>query len=255
MSDSAFASSYECAAMPVTGVAVDYPNGHVIPAHRHDRAQLLYAIEGVLVIETQAGRWVVPPSRGVWLMAGVDHTVRMRGAARMRSLFINLDAIAGLPQGDCVIEVSPLLRELILAATAVQEHYQSDSREGRIMRLILDELRWLPVLPFNLPWPQEPRMLRVCQTLAADPADNSTAEHWADRLAMSGKTFHRQFQRATGITFGRWRQQARLLLSLECLAQGMPIVQVALQHGYDSQSAFAAAFKRQFGVPPSLFYR
>ena len=71
---------------------------------------------------------------------------------------------------------------------------------------------------------------------------------------MSPKTFHRQFQRSTGITFGRWRQQAQLLLSLELLAQGLPIIEVALQHGYDSQSAFSAAFKRQFGVPLSLFY-
>jgi AraC-like DNA-binding protein len=72
---------------------------------------------------------------------------------------------------------------------------------------------------------------------------------------MSSKTFHRHFQRSTGVTFGRWRQQARLLLSLEALAQGLPVLQVALQHGYDSQSAFAAAFRRQFGVTPSAFYR
>lgn len=246
--------NYDCATMPVTGVAVDYANGHVIPAHSHRRAQLLYAIEGVLVIETDVGRWVVPPSRGVWLKAGIVHTVRMRGAARMRSIFVNPDAIAGLPHSDCVIDVSPLLRELILAATQVSDDYASDSRNGRLMRFILDELCSLPVLPFNLPWPQESRIARVCQALAEDPADARAASDWAALLAMSDKTFHRQFQRQTGITFGRWRQQARLLLSLESLAQGMPIVQIALQHGYESQSAYAAAFKRQFGMPPSEFY-
>ncbi|URN86676.1 MAG: helix-turn-helix transcriptional regulator [Pseudomonas protegens] len=255
MSDLLVFSSIDCLSMPVTSIAVDYPNGHEIPAHSHPRSQLAYAIEGVLVIDTESGRWVVPPSRGVWLQAGVEHRVRMRGAVRMRSLFINVDAIAGLPEHDCVIEVSPLLRELILAAAQVGTQYSPDSRDGRLMRLILDEMRSLPVLPFSLPWPHEPRMLRVCQALADDPSDNRTAEQWGDCLAMSAKTFHRQFQRHTGITFGRWRQQARLLMSLECLAEGMPVVQVALQHGYDSQSAFAAAFKRQFGTPPSEFYR
>ena len=72
---------------------------------------------------------------------------------------------------------------------------------------------------------------------------------------MSPKTFHRRFLSSTGITFGRWRQQARLLLSLEALAEGQPVLQVALQHGYESQSAFAAAFRRQFGVAPSSFYK
>ncbi len=255
MHDLAAASPLDSSTMPVTGIAVDYPNGHIIPAHSHSRSQLAYAIEGVLVIDTQAGRWVVPPSRGVWLQAGVEHTVRMRGAARMRSIFVSVDAIAGLPKSDCVIEISPLLRELILEATKVPAHYADDSRDARLMRLILDELRSLPVLAFNLPWPQDMRVLRVCQALAEDPGDTSTASVWADSLAMTPKTFHRQFQRHTGITFGRWRQQARLLLSLECLAQGIPIVQVALQHGYSSQSAFAAVFKRQFGMPPSAFYR
>lgn len=245
---------YDGSAMPVTGVAVDYNSGHVIPPHSHRRAQLLYATAGVLVIETDAGRWVVPPSRGVWLKGGITHSVRMRGAAQMRSIFVNPDAIPGLPDGDCVIDISPLLRELILAATKVDGDYELESRDGRLMRFILDELCSLPVLPFNLPWPQDARIIRVCQALAEDPADARNASDWAEMVAMSDKTFHRQFHKQTGVTFGRWRQQARLLLSLESLAQGTPVVQVALQHGYESQSAFAAAFKRQFGLSPSEFY-
>ncbi len=246
---------YESLTMPVTGVAVDYPSGHQVPAHSHPRAQLIYAISGVLVVETPAGRWVIPPTRGVWLQAGVEHSLRIRGTACMRSLFVNPDAIDGLPTGNCVIDVSPLLRELIQAATQVPAQYRADSRNGRLMRFLLDELRSsLPVLPFHLPWPDDERIARVCRALAQNPAQQGGAEHWAEQLAMSPKTFHRRFLRSTGITFGRWRQQARLLLSLEALAEGLPVLQVALQHGYDSQSAFAAAFRRQFGVPPSSFY-
>ncbi|MDF2077514.1 helix-turn-helix transcriptional regulator [Pseudomonas mendocina] len=246
---------YESLSMPVTGVAIDYPSGHQVPSHSHPCAQLIYAIEGVLVVDTPAGRWVTPPTRGVWLQAGCEHSLQMRGVTRVRSLFVNPDAAPGLPAGNCVIDVSPLLRELIQAATLVPAHYPADSRDGRLMRFLLDELSSLPVLPLHLPWPDDARIARVCQSLADNPAQAEPAEYWAKQLAMSSKTFHRHFQRSTGITFGRWRQQARLLLSLEALAQGLPVLQVALQHGYDSQSAFAAAFRRQFGVPPSAFYR
>lgn len=245
---------HESRAMPVTGVAVDYPSGHQVPAHHHPRAQLIYAISGILVVETPAGRWVIPPTRAVWVQAGVEHALRIRGKACMRSLFVNPDAIEGLPTGNCVIDVSPLLRELILAATLVPPQYRADSRDGRLMRFLLDELRSLPVLPFHLPWPDDERIARVCLALTQNPAQAEGAEHWAGRLAMSPKTFHRRFLGSTGITFGRWRQQARLLLSLEALAEGRPVLQVALQHGYDSQSAYAAAFRRQFGVAPSSFY-
>ena len=246
---------YQAFAMPVSGVAVDYPSGHVVETHSHPCVQFIYAIEGVLVIESPTGRWVTPPSRGVWLQAGVEHSLRTRGAARVRSLFVHADIIDGMPKGNCVIEVSALLRELILAATHITAPYNSNSRDGRVMRLLLDELCVLPTLPFYLPLPLDERIAVVCRSLTEQPQRSDTAEQWAAHLAMSPKTFHRRFQRSTGVTFGRWRQQARLLLSLELLAQGMPIMEVAWQQGYDSQSAFAAAFKRQFGVAPSLFYK
>ncbi|MDR3426680.1 helix-turn-helix transcriptional regulator [Silvimonas sp.] len=246
---------FESAAMPVTGMAADYVDGHFIAPHTHRRAQFLYATSGVMVIETAAGRWVVPPTRGVWLLANVPHTVRMRGVVNMKTLFVNPDAAPGLPTTDCVLDVSPLLRELILAASILPLAYVADSRDGRLMRFLLDELRALPVLPFHLPWPTDPRLNRVCTHLAAHPDDPATVGDWATTLAMSSKTFHRQFQQHTGITFGRWRQQARLLLSLEQLAQGDKILHVALQHGYSSQSAYSAMFKRHFGVSPSDFYR
>lgn len=57
------------------------------------------------------------------------------------------------------------------------------------------------------------------------------------------------------MTFGRWRQQARLLAALQRLAAGDKVVDVALDMGYGSPSAFATMFRRQFGVPPSAFFK
>jgi len=245
---------FETASRPVTGLVMDYPRGHVIASHKHTRAQFLYATRGVMVVETKRGHWVVPPTRGVWLQAHIEHTVRMSGAVHMRTLFVDPDAAPDLPNEDCVLNVSPLLRELVLEASRIPMDYDAETRDGRLMRLLLDEIQTLPVLPFHLPWPEDKRLLRVCTQLARQPDDPTTIDQWATHLAMSPKTFHRQFKAHTGITFGRWRQLARLLLSLESLAEGKPIVQVALEHGYNSQSAYAAMFKRHFGMPPSVFY-
>lgn len=253
--DPLFHLPFEAALRPVTGLAVEYPRGHAVAAHKHVRAQFLYATQGVMVVETGCGRWVVPPTRGVWLQAHVEHTVRMSGPVSMRTLFVDPGAVPGLPTGDCVLDVSPLLRELVLEASRIPLNYDIESRDGRLMRLLLDELKELPVLPFHLPWPEDKRLKHVCTRMVQQPGDLTTANQWAERLAMSTKTFHRQFRSHTGITFGQWRQLARLLLSLESLAQGMPIVQVALEHGYNSQSAYTAMFKRHFGITPSSFYQ
>jgi AraC-like DNA-binding protein len=255
------------APLPVTGVAGDYPAWMEVQEHSHECCQLLYAVQGVLEVRARSGRWVVPPTRGVWLCSGVPHSLRMRGAVQVRSLFVDAQAAQGLPVADCVIEVSPLLRELISEVArwpAAPQCGQDETRNRLVVELLLQELRQPPVVPFHLPWPQDARMAAVCRALAeggqavgqgGERAENlaATAADWAARLAMGEKTFHRHFLQATGLSFGRWRQRARLLSSMQALLAGRPIVQVALEAGYESHSAYSLAFRRQFGMPPSAF--
>lgn len=246
---------FEDTPMPVAALAADYPHGAFIAAHSHRRAQLLYAVEGVMLIEAQAGRWVVPPTRAVWLDAGLEHTVRMSGNVRMRTVFVEPGAATNLPRGSCVVEVPPLLRELILGAVEVPLDYAPGGRHDLLMRLLLAELAAIPRLPLYLPWPADARLRKLCDAIIDAPDAPHEVAHWAHRLGMAERTLHRAFQRETGMTLGRWRRHARLFLALERLARGEKIVTVALDHGYTSQSAFAAMFKRHFGVAPSEFYR
>jgi AraC-like DNA-binding protein len=245
---------YHGTAMPMAAMEVDYPTGISTGLHAHPSAQLLHAIEGVMIVRSAAGSWVVPPNRAVWLMAGVEHEVMMCGGVKIRTVFIDPGASPHLPRVSCVIAVSPLLRELILSAVQVPLNYRPGTRGEWLMHLLLDELRELRVLPLHLPMPGDERLKSICRSLIANPADSRTAEQWALRLGLTAKTIHRLF-RQTGLTFAQWRQQARLLFALERLAQGDRVIDVALSAGYSSQSAFTAMFHKHFGVPPSAFYK
>ena len=55
----------------MTGVAADYPAGFAVDFHRHARGQLLYALDGVMVVEATTGRWVVPPTYGCGPMSAI----------------------------------------------------------------------------------------------------------------------------------------------------------------------------------------
>jgi AraC-like DNA-binding protein len=246
---------YHMTARPMAAMEIDYPSGASTGLHAHPRGQILYAIEGVMIVRSAVGAWVVPPNRAVWLMAGLDHEVRMCGAVKIRTVFVDPQAAASLPQTSCVIAVSPLMRELIVAAMHVPLDYVSDTRDERLMRLLLDELREVDVLPLHLPMPRDDRLRTICEALVARPDDVSTTDQWARGLKVAPKTIHRLFARETGMTFGQWRQQARLLFALERLAQGERIIDVAMDSGYASQSAFTAMFRKHFGIPPSAFYR
>ena len=240
---------------PVTGRSVNFSSGFVVPRHRHPTAQLIHAAQGVMVVSTDAGQWVVPPMRGLWMPPGMWHQLRMVGEVHLRTLYFRTDTNGGLPSQCQVVGISPLLRELILAAIEVEQPYVPDSRDGRLMRLLLDEVAVLPSLPLQLPYPTDAALREICLRLSGQPDDLSTLSDWSERLGMHAKTIERRFQRETGLTFGQWRQQARLIRALEFLASGQKIVDVALNLGYSSPSAFATMFRQQFGVPPSAYFR
>ncbi len=240
---------------PVTAIAVDYPSGHSTPRHRHRYAQLLYAVQGVMRVNTDSGHWMVPPTRGIWVPPDTDHAVDMVGNVRMRTAYIDPQCAPHLPASCAVVAISPLLRELMVAAVEIKPPYAAGSRNERLVQLLIDELDALPTLALHLPQPQDVRLKRICDRLLAAPDDAHTAAEWAQHLHVDAKTVQRLFARETGMSFGQWRQQVRLLSALERLARGERVLDIALALGYASPSAFATMFKRQFGVAPSAYFQ
>ncbi|MBN9046653.1 MAG: helix-turn-helix transcriptional regulator [Rhizobiales bacterium] len=238
------------------GFAVVAQDGNRRPGerHSHDRAQLLYAISGVISVTTDRGTWVVPPSRAVWLPADMEHETTGSSGVRFRSLLIETGRIPD-PPGTCmVVEVTPLLRELIQKLVSIAEGGGGGAIAEAVVRLLVLELSFMPVRALNLPMPEHGGLARFCGRLRGDPASSLTVEDAAAALHMSRATFMRLFRRETGMSFGRWRQQARMLHALSLLAEGRNILDVALECGYESPSAFSAMFRRSLGQPPSAYF-
>lgn len=241
-------------ARPVVGYAADFPTSHQIRRHRHAAGQLIFAASGVMTVTTDVGRWVVPPERAVWVPPHVAHAIRMTGAVRMRTLYLEGKATAGLPATCAVVQVRPLLRELILQAVAIPQPYPASGREARLVAVLVDELTAARTAPLHLPMPRDPRLVAVTGPLAADPADKRPLAAWARTAGASARTLARLFPRETGLSFAHWRQQARLLRALERLAAGEAVTTVALDLGYESPSAFITMFRSRLGATPGRYF-
>lgn len=236
---------------PLAGFAADYGHGHATGRHHHGRAQLLYATLGVMRIETEDAAFVVPPGRALWVPAGLPHEVRMQGPVAMRTLFLREDAAARGPRATTVMAVTPLLRELILAACAEPPDWDETGRAAHVAALILDEIARAPPLAWlGLPVLRDGRLRRLAEALQADPARDLTLEGWATQCGASPRTLTRLFRRETGMSFGRWRQALRLAEAAALLAQGVPPARAAAAVGYASAPAFGAAFRAALGVTP-----
>ena len=239
---------------PVTVESFDYHSGEVVEKHGHAVCQLIYAVQGVMVVASKGGQWIVPATRAVWMPVGFEHSIRMVGHVRMRTAYVHPTAASSLSERCSVVAVSPLLKELLLAAAEIRLPYAWDSREGRLMRVLLDEVTELPSLPLGLPCPRDPRLRIIHDTLISRPDDRTTLVGWAKHVSVDPKTVHRLFLKETGMTFHQWRQQARLLVALERLARGERVLDVAVIVGYSSPTAFSTMFRRVLGKTPHEYF-
>ncbi|QXI27758.1 AraC family transcriptional regulator [Pseudomonas vanderleydeniana] len=227
----------------------DYQHGEVVGSHCHNEAQLVYATRGVMYVCTEQGSWAIPTGHALWVPAGVAHEIRMSGEVRMRTLLID-PALYPVAAVQCqVIQVSNLLRELILASA----QGGSEERCYHLGALILLELQSARQVDLYIPAPRDARLRTLCTRFLDQPAQEWTLEQCGAQLNMSSRTFARLFQRELAMSFGEWRTRARLVLSQQSLAQGASILDVALEFGYQSASAFAAVFKRELGHTPRQY--
>ncbi|CAM4077936.1 helix-turn-helix transcriptional regulator [Bordetella tumulicola] len=249
------ANDYQHVPRRVTAMAKDFVPSDTTGPHSHPRGQLIYAVEGAMRVSSPDGFWILPPLRALWVPPGTTHGIQMVGTVLMRTLYVHADAAHALWNRCQVIEVSGLLRELILALAAEPVEYALEGRGGQIATLLLTELQAAPVIPIQIPWPHDRRLQTVCRAILAQPNLNRTVHDWGDEVGASGRTVIRLFQAELGLNYRQWVQQVRLADALHRLSLGQPIARVAAELGYRSPSAFSAMFRRALGVPPQTYLR
>jgi AraC-like DNA-binding protein len=219
--------------------------------HTHELHQLAWAASGVLRVSTAKATWVLPPTRALWIPARVPHEVSAGGGATMTAAY--------LPPKGCAIDwteptpvrAGALLRELI---GYLNSDVLDGPRRSNAESVLLDLLEPVDVSTIELRLPSDNRALDVATAILAGPADNRSLAEWGVRVGASGRTLARAFLADTGVPFGRWRTTARLQVALDRLAAGEPVGNVARSVGYETPSAFVAAFRRQTGQTPGTFF-
>ena len=239
----------------ITTLTYDYPHGYKVPRHFHEWDQLVYASQGVMTVKTEGGPWIVPTRRAVWIPARTPHEIRMSSLVSMRTLHLKPRLRHRMPPHCRVVNVSPLMSELILHACKTPALGNREPQHIHLVGMILDQLKAAECVPLQLPEPVDPRSRRVATALMDKPSDQRGLEQLCERAGAHKRTIERLFQSETQMTFGKWRQQLRLLHALRLLAEGAKITQVALEAGYSTPSAFIAMFRKTLGTTPGRYFR
>ncbi|HEY4252092.1 MAG TPA: helix-turn-helix domain-containing protein [Roseomonas sp.] len=249
------AEQIEGVARPIVAVGNEYPDGHRHPPHRHRRSQLLFAACGTMLVQTDHGAWMVPPNQGMWIPGGTLHGITMLGRVATRSVYLEPEAAAGLSPRCQVLGIAPLLRQLLIEAVDLPADYAPDSRAGRIMALLIDEIAAAPALPLSLPLPRDGRLALRCRAFLERPNLRDSIDAWSKAVALSRRSFTRTFRRETGLSFAAWQRRACVLTALPRLLRGERVTTIAFDLGCSSPAAFTALFRSVMGVAPSHYGR
>jgi AraC-like DNA-binding protein/quercetin dioxygenase-like cupin family protein len=233
-------------------VSFPMPRGLVFEWHAHDDHQVAWAPVGVLMVRTDTTAWVLPPTRALWIPAGVRHETLSTSSATMQAVYVR-PHLCTIAWTECTpVAAGTLLAELIgyLADSALDP-----GARARGEAVLVDLLRPVTMTTIDVSMPRDERAREVAEALRAAPADNRTLEEWGREIGASERTLARSFLADTGLPFGHWRIRLRLSAALVHLAAGAPVSTVARTVGYESTSAFVAAFRRETGVTPAVYFR
>ncbi|MEJ8474828.1 AraC family transcriptional regulator [Roseibium algae] len=239
---------------PLIGYARTEPGNSTNGWHAHDAAQLFHVVKGAIAIDTQDGTFFVPPERAVWLPPRVSHQTRYLNETEIRYIYVQYDAAQDLPQTPHVLQVTTLLRELILEFMSYPRSETEGGAAARIASVILDQLKMLPAAPLQLPMPQDSRLRDLCSGIIRCPANQPSLAEAASRCVMSVRSFERKIGGETGMSYRTWCRQVKLFRALEMLADGGTVSEVSHRLGYEGPSAFVATFKKAFGVTPGRYF-
>ena len=224
-----------------SSTAISYQRGEVDPPHHHVEGQLLFATRGVMLVQTESDRWVIPPQRALWLPPLHIHSYHLLSQTDLRAIYFSSSLIAE----STSFTKSPQVH-------VFSEDYARPSQR-KIALLLLEILSEAPPLTMALPMPNDERLFSAARSLLVNQRWEASLSELAFMSAMSERTFSRLFMKDTGFSFRTWKQRARICASLDLLANGVPIKQVAYQLGFSCPAAFTAAFRCILGSTPRDF--
>lgn len=175
-------------------------------------------------------------------------------------LIATLPRLLHLPGGDGRGWVVQVLRQAVAESSArrpggeamlqrISEMVFVDAVRTHVERLPEESTGWLAGL-------RDRHVGRALAAMHEAPTRDWTVEALASASALSRSALHDRFSQLIGMApmqyLANWRMQlaARLLRDT-----GANVASVALEVGYDSEAAFARAFKRLVGVSPAAWRR
>jgi AraC-like DNA-binding protein len=222
-----------------------------------DRHYLLCASAGVLRLEAYGQAWLLPPARAALIEAGRPIRVSIPQPVTTASVLFDAGFVPTPPAPLAVFDLNRLASALLTECGAWGPSEEPLPTYAQTLFAALAAVCWRLAeqpSPVVVPAGRSPELRKALRLTEQRLGDQVRFEEIAEKVGLAPRSLARRFEDETGMTWRAALRRMRIMAAVEKLADDdLPITAIAFSVGYNSLSAFNAAFRELTGRTPTQY--
>lgn len=208
-------------------------------------------------LQAHGSAWSLPPARAALVAAGEPIRLLLNQKMSVCSVLFATSFTPAPPAALAVFEMTPLARELVLECGRRPDMEEPLSDHGRALFRALQMVTWelaRTPSPVVMPIGRSPNVIHALALMERHLSEGVRFADIARQVGQSPRTLARNFALEIGMSWSQIVQKMRIIRAIELLAETRsPVTEIALAVGYQSLSAFNAAFRAFTGQTPTAY--
>ncbi len=228
-----------------------------LPAHEHDKAQLLLVFGGIAYLQTSTKDFYIPSNHYIWIPGQYPHNLMFnRQDLQIINIYFPAEHKNSFYNELGIYPVSKLLSEMLSFSEKWQGDYFRGSWEYEFLSTLKNLLpkEHLKKFSIQLPTTDDQRLNTILEHLRARLGEALTLEDTAEQFGISVRSLTRLFQSRLRISFIQYVKMLRVIRAMELIKDSsLNMTEIAYEVGYSNISAFSNNFQQLTNMRPTEF--
>ncbi|MEJ5056010.1 AraC family transcriptional regulator [Sphingobacterium sp. MYb382] len=228
-----------------------------LPAHQHDKAQLLLVFGGIAYLQTAEKDFYIPSNHYIWIPKNYPHNLMFNTQdLYIINIYFPGENTEAFYNQLGIYPVSKLLAEMLSFSEKWQGDYFAGSWEFDFLTTLRKVLSKENLKRFSiqLPTTDDQRLQAIVASLRSRLHENLTLEGVANQWGMSVRSLTRLFQAKLHITFIQYIKMLRIIRAMELIKDSdLNMTEIAYEIGYSNIAAFSNNFHQLTNMRPTEF--
>ncbi|WP_270090778.1 helix-turn-helix transcriptional regulator [Sphingobacterium sp. SYP-B4668] len=228
-----------------------------LPAHQHDKAQLLLVYGGIAYLQTDEKDFYIPSNHYIWIPQNYPHNLMFNTQdLYIINIYFPDESADDFYDELGIYPVSNLLAEMLSFSEKWQGDYYKGSWEFEFLSTLKSVLSKENLKKFSiqLPTTDDQRLNIIINNFRNRLNENLNLDTIAQQSGMSVRSLTRLFQAKLHITFVQYLKMLRIIRAMELIKDtDLNMTEIAYEIGYSNIAAFSNNFHQLTNMRPTEF--